>query len=98
MLPLFVSTTMSAFFCFFVLFLGEFGMKRATLWSFQRIITVVFVPFFFFFFTGSLLGATVRPSQTSKQERYGTTVPLQLVGQEWKPISQLRSQVKNDSW
>lgn len=54
---------------------------------------MVFVPSL----TGNLLRATVQHRQTAKQKHYGTTVPLQLVGQDWKPISQLKSQVKNNS-
>ncbi|KAF3853751.1 hypothetical protein F7725_014439 [Dissostichus mawsoni] len=38
---------------------------------------------------GSLLSTTVQHSPTAKQKHYGTTVPLQLVGKEWKPTSQL---------
>ncbi|XP_022049875.1 disintegrin and metalloproteinase domain-containing protein 12 [Acanthochromis polyacanthus] len=39
---------------------------------------------------GSLLSTSVQ--HRPKQKHYGTTVPLQLVGQDWKPISQLKSQ------
>lgn len=49
----------------------------------------------FFFFTGNVLSTTVQHRPTAKQKHYGTTVPLQLIGQDWKPISQLKSQVKN---
>lgn len=52
---------------------------------------------FIFSFTGNLLSTTVQHRPTAKQKHYGTTVPLQLVGQDWKPISQLKSQVKNSS-
>ncbi|KAI4807439.1 hypothetical protein KUCAC02_027246, partial [Chaenocephalus aceratus] len=37
----------------------------------------------------SLLSMTVQHRPTAKQKHYGTTVPLQLVGKEWKPTSQL---------
>lgn len=50
---------------------------------------------FIFSFTG--LGKRVQGGSTAKQKHYGTTVPLQLVGQEWKPVSQLQSQVGNSS-
>ncbi|KAL3967888.1 NLR family CARD domain-containing protein 3 [Sarotherodon galilaeus] len=37
--------------------------------------------------------STVVPHRpTARQKHYGTTVPLQLVGKDWKPISQLKSQ------
>ncbi|XP_054656771.1 disintegrin and metalloproteinase domain-containing protein 12-like isoform X2 [Dunckerocampus dactyliophorus] len=36
--------------------------------------------------------STVQPTPTAKQKRYGTTVPLQLFGQDWKPIHQLQPQ------
>uniref|UniRef100_A0A3P9K993 ADAM metallopeptidase domain 12 n=1 Tax=Oryzias latipes TaxID=8090 RepID=A0A3P9K993_ORYLA len=38
------------------------------------------------------LGKRVQGGSTAKQKHYGTTVPLQLVGLEWKPVSQLQSQ------
>ncbi|CAJ1080241.1 disintegrin and metalloproteinase domain-containing protein 12-like isoform X1 [Xyrichtys novacula] len=41
---------------------------------------------------GDHVGTTVRHRPTAKQKHYGTTVPLQLVGQDWKPISQLKPQ------
>ncbi|KAM7370644.1 hypothetical protein PAMP_010173 [Pampus punctatissimus] len=41
---------------------------------------------------GDHLSATVQRRQTAKQKHYGTTVPLQLIGQDWKPISQIKSQ------
>ncbi|XP_075889613.1 disintegrin and metalloproteinase domain-containing protein 12 isoform X2 [Nelusetta ayraudi] len=41
---------------------------------------------------GSLSRATVQPRRTPAPEAYGTTVPLQLVGQEWKPVGPLTSQ------
>ncbi|XP_026171154.1 disintegrin and metalloproteinase domain-containing protein 12 isoform X1 [Mastacembelus armatus] len=41
---------------------------------------------------GNLLSTTVQHRPTAEQKHYGTTVPLQLVGQDWKPISQLKSQ------
>nr|XP_057918322.1 disintegrin and metalloproteinase domain-containing protein 12-like isoform X3 [Doryrhamphus excisus] len=36
--------------------------------------------------------STVQPRPTAKQKPYGTTVPLQLSGKDWKPIHQLQSQ------
>ncbi|XP_068439208.1 disintegrin and metalloproteinase domain-containing protein 12 [Clinocottus analis] len=41
---------------------------------------------------GNLLSTTAPHRPTAKQKHYGTTVPLQLVGQDWKPISRLKSQ------
>ncbi|XP_029384136.1 disintegrin and metalloproteinase domain-containing protein 12 isoform X2 [Echeneis naucrates] len=41
---------------------------------------------------GNLLNPTFQRSPTTRQTHYGTTVPLQLVGHDWKPISQLKSQ------
>lgn len=53
--------------------------------------------FKFFFssvsFTGNLLGVVVEKESTTKSKHSETTVPLQLVGQEWKPVSKLTSQV-----
>lgn len=37
--------------------------------------------------TGSVLSRTGERRPTAKQKHYGTTVPLQLVGDEWKPIT-----------
>ncbi|XP_034050390.1 disintegrin and metalloproteinase domain-containing protein 12-like [Thalassophryne amazonica] len=37
-------------------------------------------------------GTTLQHRPTAKQKHYGTTVPLQLVGQDWKPFSQQKSQ------
>ncbi|XP_075999625.1 disintegrin and metalloproteinase domain-containing protein 12 [Genypterus blacodes] len=37
-------------------------------------------------------GLNVQRRPTAKQKHYGTTVPLQLVGQDWKPVSSLKSQ------
>lgn len=44
-------------------------------------------------FTGNLLGVVVETKSTTKSKHSETTVPLQLVGQEWKPVSKLTSQV-----
>ena len=63
-------------------------------WKFSVYSHVVFM----FSFTGSLLSTTVQHRPTAKQKHYGTTVPLQLVGKEWKPTSQLPIQVNNSSW
>ncbi|KAA8581420.1 hypothetical protein FQN60_003001 [Etheostoma spectabile] len=41
---------------------------------------------------GNVWSATVQHRPTAKQKHYGITVPLQLVGQDWKPINQLKSQ------
>ncbi|XP_034426097.1 disintegrin and metalloproteinase domain-containing protein 12-like [Hippoglossus hippoglossus] len=41
---------------------------------------------------GNLSSTTDRHTPTAKQKHYGTTVPLQLVGQDWKPISSLKPQ------
>ncbi|XP_074519639.1 disintegrin and metalloproteinase domain-containing protein 12 [Halichoeres trimaculatus] len=41
---------------------------------------------------GNHVGTNVQHRPTAKQKHYGTTVPLQLVGQDWKPISQLKPQ------
>ncbi|XP_038592192.1 disintegrin and metalloproteinase domain-containing protein 12-like [Micropterus salmoides] len=41
---------------------------------------------------GNHLSTPLLHRPTAKQKHYGTTVPLQLVGQDWKPISQLKSQ------
>lgn len=49
---------------------------------------------YIFSLTGNLLSTTVQHRPTAKQKHYGTTVPLQLVGQDWKPISQLKPEVK----
>jgi len=46
------------------------------------------------FFAGNPLSPSVRHRPAAKQKHYGTTVPLQLVGQDWKPVGRLRSQVK----
>lgn len=43
--------------------------------------------------TGNPLRTAAQRGATAKQERYDTAVPLQLVGGEWKPVSQLKSQV-----
>lgn len=51
-------------------------------------------------FVASLTGDPLRTAQhrlTAKQKHFGTTVPLQLVGQDWKPVSQLESQVKDNT-
>lgn len=55
---------------------------------------MVFIFFSSFFITGNLLSPTLQHRPTAKQKHYGTTVPLRLVGQDWKPLSQLKSQVK----
>lgn len=94
MLPLFVSTAVSAF-LFFVFFLGEFGMKGATLQSFQRIITVVFVPFFFFFLYREPFGSdrsaqsnvqagALRDhgSSAARRTRVETNQPAEITGEE----------------
>ncbi|KAM8836151.1 disintegrin and metalloproteinase domain-containing protein 12 isoform 3-T3 [Spinachia spinachia] len=41
---------------------------------------------------GNLLSTTLKHRPTARQKHYGTTVPLQLVGRDWKPISRLGSQ------
>ncbi|XP_054898583.1 disintegrin and metalloproteinase domain-containing protein 12-like isoform X4 [Poeciliopsis prolifica] len=41
---------------------------------------------------GNLLGVVVENEPTAKWKHFETTVPLQLVGQEWKPVSKLTSQ------
>ncbi|KAF3704281.1 Disintegrin and metalloproteinase domain-containing protein 12 [Channa argus] len=41
---------------------------------------------------GSLLRTTAQDRSTAKKKHYGTTVPLQLIGQDWKTISLLKSQ------
>lgn len=51
-----------------------------------------------FVFTESLSRATVEARRTVVPEAYGTTVPLQLVGHEWKPVSLLMSQVRRNTW
>lgn len=47
-------------------------------------------------FAGNLLGTTVQHRQKAKQGPYGTTVPLQLVGKDWNPISKLKPQVSHN--
>ncbi|KAG7513266.1 hypothetical protein JOB18_003351 [Solea senegalensis] len=44
--------------------------------------------------TGKNLSTTDLHTPTAKQKHYGTTVPLLLDGQDWKPLSQLKPQVK----
>lgn len=69
--------------------------RRKHFWSFSlRVLTCYF--YVFLFFAGDLL--TVRHRPTARQKHYGTTVPLQRVGRDWKPIGQLQSQVENSSW
>lgn len=46
-----------------------------------------------FSFTGNPLRTAAQHGATAKQKHYDTAVPLQLVGEEWKPVSQLKSQV-----
>ncbi|CAB1416665.1 unnamed protein product, partial [Pleuronectes platessa] len=41
---------------------------------------------------GNLSSTADRHTPTAKQKHYGTTVPLQLVGQDWKPIGSLKPQ------
>uniref|UniRef100_UPI003AAC84A6 disintegrin and metalloproteinase domain-containing protein 12 n=1 Tax=Centroberyx gerrardi TaxID=166262 RepID=UPI003AAC84A6 len=41
---------------------------------------------------GNVLSTTVRHRPTARQKHYGTTVPFLLVGQDWKPLSLLKSQ------
>ncbi|TNN73858.1 hypothetical protein EYF80_015875 [Liparis tanakae] len=43
---------------------------------------------------GSPSSPSVRHRPTARQKHYGTTVPLQLVGRDWKPIGRLRPQYK----
>lgn len=38
-------------------------------------------------------GETDQRRPTAKQRHYGTTVPLQLLGGDWRPVEQLKSQV-----
>ncbi|MED6255157.1 hypothetical protein ATANTOWER_005395, partial [Ataeniobius toweri] len=40
----------------------------------------------------NLLGVVVEQGPTAKLKHSETTVPLQLVGQKWKPVSELKSQ------
>lgn len=68
--------------------------EGGTLWSFAVCSHMVFI----FSFAGDLRSTTVQHRPTAKQKHYGTTVPLQLVGQDWKPVSQLKPQVKNSGW
>lgn len=48
-------------------------------------------------FAGNLLGTPVQHRGAAERRHYGTTVPLQLVGEDWKPISRLKPQVNNNS-
>ncbi|XP_034563027.1 disintegrin and metalloproteinase domain-containing protein 12-like isoform X2 [Notolabrus celidotus] len=41
---------------------------------------------------GNHVGTNVQHRPTAKQKHYGTTVPLQRVERDWKPISQLKPQ------
>lgn len=72
----------------------EFGVKRG-----GGVNTLKFSVYSHMVFIFSLTGnrLTVQHRPTAKQKHYGITVPLQLVGQDWKPISQLKSQVNNCS-
>lgn len=52
---------------------------------------------FIFSFIGNPPSAIVPHRPTARQKHYATTEPFQLVGEDWKPISQLQSQVANSS-
>uniref|UniRef100_A0AAV2LHQ5 Disintegrin and metalloproteinase domain-containing protein 12 n=1 Tax=Knipowitschia caucasica TaxID=637954 RepID=A0AAV2LHQ5_KNICA len=47
--------------------------------------------------TGRVLSQTMERKASSRQKDYGTTIPLQLQGREWKPVHELRYKIHHPS-